>query len=72
MKSQIWISGEIERLVKQLIRSCPHTPSNLNEHHRWTAIKTLCEVIEFDSCLIWNTLVEACPFYGEVTECSEL
>jgi len=72
MKDEKWIRWQIETYIKNIIRMCPHIPINLKSYYQWTAISVLCEVLEVDSCEFWNEIVEACPFYGDVTECSEL
>lgn len=42
---------------------------NLKEMYSWTAVETLCDVLEIDSCMFWNKIVEACPNVGKITIC---
>ena len=78
---------EIKSLLNDAIRDCiavgnaykkidsySSLPSerNLKEVYAWTAVTTLCAVLETDDCKVWNSIVKECPNLGRITECSEL
>ena len=41
----------------------------LNECCGWYVIKALCDVLNTNSCFVWNRIVRECPSMGEYTEC---
>ena len=42
---------------------------SLKEYCGWYVIEALCEVLDMNSCLVWNRIVTKCPEMGEYTEC---
>jgi len=42
----------------------------LNEYCGWYVVVALCEILEINSCEIWNRIVSICPNMGEITDCT--
>ena len=69
---------EVKEMLERAIQDCikvgkAHAKigheEGLNEYCGWYVVKALCEVLNMNSCYVWNRIVLECPNMGDYTEC---